>query len=157
MSLVQPYIDNLEKIKNNLGDVARQALLDNLDFILYLIKERQLDRGLNAGGNVVGKYKTITEAYADDDREASGGVYPRKDKEPNTPYNFDWFGSFKDGIYVKLNNDEGFDILTRDGKVGILELQYGKLLKLTEEHNDQVNNQVIFPALGKYISENIFV
>ena len=150
MSVVTQYIQILERKADGLEEVARQAVVDNLTFILHLIKDEQLGHGINAMDQVVGTYAAATEGYAKADDKASGGRYPRQPKNVGDPYNFDWFGGFKDGIYIQ-SKIGGFDIMSRDAKTSLLEQRYGKLLKLTEKHNRIVNQQIILPALYKNI------
>lgn len=132
--------------------IATKIVEDNLDFIYYLIKERQLGQGLNSAGKETGTYKKITQKWAQDPY----GYKPRKSKNPGDPYNFDWTGDFVDGIYAKMESG-GFSIFSRDKKQSLLENKYGELLKLTDEHNTQVNMELILPELQKYILENVFV
>lgn len=158
MSVINPYIESTLELMDKIPDIAKDSLIANLDVIEYLIKEEQLAKGLRSDGKIAGTYAPNTPNFAEQDRQASGGRFPREDKVRGFPYNFDWTGSFKDGIYVKVNDDDGFDILTRDGKLAILEqMAKGRLLKLTEEHNTLINEKIIMPAISKFISQNLFV
>ncbi len=148
MSVVTPYIENLERIKSNLEKVASEAVGDNSDFILFLIKDRQLGLGMNTSGSVF-SYKPTTQGFIDPDNP------PRTNKSPGSPFTFEWTGAWFDGFFVK-SEAQGYSILSRDDKTALLESKYGRLIKLTEEHNKQVNEQVIKPALGKFILSNLF-
>ncbi len=148
MSVITPYIENLERIKSDLEKVASEAVGENSDFILFLIKDRQLGLGMNTSGNVF-NYSPNTEGFIDPSNP------PRTSKSPNSSFTFEWTGAWLDGFFVK-SEAEGFSILSRDGKTAFLESKYGRLVKLTEEHNRQVNEIVIKPALGNFILENLF-
>ncbi len=148
MSVVTPYIENLESIKSDLEQVATKAVGENSDFILFLIKDRQLSLGMNTSGNVW-NYKPSTEGFIDPDNP------PRTNKSPGSPFTFEWIGAWLDGFFVK-SETQGYSILSRDRKTALLESKYGRLIKLTEEHNKQVNEQVIKPALGNFILSNLF-
>lgn len=148
MSIITPYIKNLEKIKSDLEQVALEAVGENSDFILFLIKDRQLGLGMNTSGNVW-KYNPNTEGFIDSSNP------PRTGKSPGSPFTFEWTGAWLDGFFVK-SEGQGYSILSRDGKTAFLESKYGRLVKLTEEHNKQVNEIVIKPALGNFILENLF-
>lgn len=149
--LVKPYLNKLKSIEGNLEQIATNIVEENLDFIYYLIKDRQLNKGIDSEGKVIGTYKKITQKWAQDPY----GYKPRKEKPPGQPYNLEWTGDYIDSLTVKLEQD-GFSIFSRDAKANLLRKKYGEILKLTDEHNTQVNNELILPELQKYILENMF-
>lgn len=158
MTIISPYIDNLKRIKDRLPEIATEAVRDNMEVIIYTIVELQLSQGKDWTGKVVGVYKPRTQDfYAQNPTKR-----PRKEKIAGAPYNFDWTGSFIEGIYIKTNNDESYDIMTRDGKLQLLNSEFSKyrswnvdLLRLTEKHNRMINDTVILPLVYKYILNNL--
>lgn len=119
------------------------AVADNQEFILSLLKDEQLSKGLDSFGNIVGKYKPSTiEKWVPKDP-------PRTTKAVGQPYNFDWHGTFKDTMTVETDND-GYTVNSATKRA--LEAIYGtKLTKLTKEHIDIIDKQVIEPALYDHI------
>ncbi len=150
MSLVTPYIENLKRIERDLEQEAVNIIKGNLDYVLWLIQDNQLSKGLTSSGKVAGYYAPKTSKYADDPHNR-----PRKDKLAHQPYNFEWTGSLFDKMFVKSEKD-GFSIFSRDGKLAMLERQYGRLLKLTKENNHLINEELIKPKLYEYILKNMF-
>ena len=147
MGITQDYISNLSKIKTSLDRVARKIVIDNTDFIIFLLKEKQLHLGMKSSGAVAGRYAPSTPDYIGDNNK------PREAKIPGTPYNFDWSGGFVENLFIKTEK-EGFEILSRDAVQKILEKNYGKLTALTEKHNKIINEEIILPNLYKYIIES---
>lgn len=155
MSIVTPYIKNLERIEDQLERVAKDAVRDNAEFIINLVKFGQLVKGKNSFGNPLiwdkgsGFYAVATQGFAD----RQGITIP---KTAGSPYNFQWTGNTFDSMGIKLKGDDGYEILTIDGKQSLLESIYGEIFSLTEEHNKLVNETIIGPALGNFIVENMF-
>lgn len=142
--MLKDIINRLNSYESSLEELAKKALSENLDFIMYLIKEKQLGEGIMSDGGSAPSYKAVTESWA-----ALVGNKPRKPKVAGQPWNYEWSGEWIDSLYVKLEND-GFDILARDPKTQMLEsMSGGRITKLTEEHNEMINNEVIIPYLYK--------
>lgn len=157
MSIITPYIDNLEKIKNNLPEIASKAINENYSEIVMLVKSAQLGRGLNSRGEPLkwnegtGKYAKRTQGYANRD-----GV--RVPKTKGAPYNFSWTGETLDNTQLKQNpNESTYEIFTIAWKQRMLESQlgYGEIFKLTDKHNDYVNEKIILPAIYQHILKNL--
>lgn len=149
MSVVTPYLKKLDKIKDSMERVARRAVQENMEFILFQIKERQLGLGMNSQGGIVGVYKPFTKKLAADPTNK-----PREPKIVGQPYNFEWSGELFDTLTLKLEADS-YSIFSTTGKDKFLEEQFKtKLTKLTPENNEIINNTIILPHLYKYILEN---
>ena len=153
MGLLKPYIDRLEHLSKNLESIAEKALAENAPEIVSLLKYEQLSKGLTSknlpisnGTSHTGKYRPDTKIFA----ERDGVAIP---KITGAPYNFSWSGQTLDLMYLKITpSKQYFEILTKDGKMNFLRDFYnanGDIFKLTEKHNDYVNNKFIIPALYK--------
>lgn len=152
MSLVKEQIKALKNAKKELSKVAEKAIRDNVDVILFFLKEKQLLEGVMSDGSSAPLYKRLTEAYA------ANPPLPREPKNAGQPWNFTWTGVWIDSLYVKSGNDDGFDILARDGKTRMLEeMAGGRITKLTEKHNNIINDEVILPALFKHFEDSLFI
>lgn len=150
--LIKPYLDKIKSIEGNLEGIARKIVIENGDFIIEVLKELQLGEGIGSDGNIVGRYKKITDEWA----SSPWNKKPRKSKIAGDPFNFEWTGKFFDGMKLAAYSD-GFNIFSIDGKQRLLEQQYGELTKLTDKNNEMINNDIILPELQKYILENVFM
>ena len=157
MSVITPYIDNLENIKNNLPEIASKAINENYSEIVMLVKSAQLGRGLNSRGEPLswdggsGKYAASTQGYATRDDV-------RVPKTKGAPYDFSWTGETLDNTQLKQNPEEStYEIFTIAWKQRMLEskLGYGEIFKLTDKHNNYVNEKMILPAIYRYILRNL--
>jgi len=151
MSVTDIYIKKLHKLENDLERIARKVVKDNIDFILFLLQQKQLNLGKNSENQIVGRYKAMTVQWSKDPQNR-----PRKPKVRNAPFNFDWSGNWLESMSIKMEKD-GFSIFSRDGKDAMLEAQYGKggkLKKLSEKHNTELNEEVIMPKLIDHILNN---
>lgn len=153
MTVVQPFINRLDKIKDNLDRVANRVIIDHAEIIISLLKDNQLSHGLDSSGAIVGKYTYWTDIRAKAERQASGGRSPRQDKQYGQAYNFDWTGSLFETLTIKGNTSKNeFTIFSTIGKIKLLEKEFNtKLSDLTEENNDSINNEILVPKLQEYI------
>ena len=147
-TIVDPYLLKLNSIEKQLPDIAKQAVVDNSEFIINLLKHGQLEEGLNSFGVVAGRYSLFTQGYANADNIST----PKKFGDP---YNFNWSGETIDGLKIGRNTRKEFDITTVSGKQKLLEEIHGELFDLTEEHNQYVNIEIILPTLQQYILDNL--
>jgi len=150
MTVVLPYINKLNSISSELEQVAVNIVKENIDFILFLLKEKQLKENIKSDGGWIGFYKKSTEEYAKDPFNR-----PREPKVAGQGFNMEWSGQFLDNMVVQSKKDS-FSIFSRDGKQKILEKKYGVLTKLTEQHNTIFNEEVMKPKLYQYVLENMF-
>lgn len=146
MSLAKYYIKQFEKADSGLEGAATESLRDNMDFILFLIKDKQLDIGIKSDGSDSPNYSRWTQFFAKSNPPRTG----ISSKTPDKKFNYEWSGSWKDSLYVKIAND-GFDILARDSKTAVLEqMSGGKITQLTEENNKIINDEIVKPALWEH-------
>lgn len=147
--MLKDVINRLNSYESSLEELAKKALSENVEYILYLIKEKQLGEGIMSDGGSAPSYSVATDMIANNAISMAIGGRPRKDKVAGQPWNYEWSGNWIDSLYVKIEN-EGFDILARDSKTQMLEsMSGGRITKLTEEHNEMINNEVIIPYLYK--------
>ena len=156
MSIITPYIENLNRLKEEIPSKAKEIITENAPNILYMIKYEQLAKGMDYQGQMIvhpegdGTYAQITQDYY-----AKQPPKPRKPKVAGQRYNMEWEGTFFDGLGVKVE-DDGYNIFSTNGKKEFLEKIYGtKLTIFTKEHNDKINNLVLLPNLYKYLLDNL--
>lgn len=149
MSLVKPYISKLNKINRSLSKIARQIIVENKQQIIDLIKYGQWEQGVDAMGKVVGRYSRHTQGYANADNISTAKAF-------GEPYNFKWSGQAISNLRLGKFDKDSYDITTIASKKRLFEEQGWDILKLTKEHNDYINEQIIEPRLYKYIIENMF-
>jgi len=148
MTVVEPYLINLDVIERELPNVAKQAVIENKENIMNILKYSQLELGIKSDGSDAGVYSNLTSQFAI-------GQDVVKPKNAGDPYNFQWSGGTFAFMDVKTDGKGEFDIFSTSGKQELLEEIYGELFDLTEEHNEFVNMQIILPYLQEYILKNI--
>jgi len=155
MGILKPYIDKLEATANELDNVAIQAVRDNEAFILRLLKDEQLGKGMDSLGKDIlhpkgsadGTYMPKTENYW-----AKKRPFPRTPKITGRKFDMEWTGTFKDSMEFKYDK-EGFDILSST-KIA-MEAVYGtKLTALNTKNLKTVGEKIITPALYSHIFSN---
>src|SRR5690606_25837335 len=107
MRITEKAIANLEQIKNEIPIWIKDALFENAEFIINILQENQLSKGLDSSGSVVGVYSWATEVFYAKDQYNK----PRQPKEKGQAYNFEWSGEFFDSMNIKVNSvEQVFDI-----------------------------------------------
>ena len=137
-------------MKARVPQFAVDAVKENADLIISIIKGKQLSKGLDSKGNLMGRYSASTEGYAERDNISTP-------KTPGAAYNFYWSGETLENLYIKSVNkgQSTFNISTVASKKKLLESIYGEIFDLTEAHNDMVNETIIEPYVAKKIEENM--
>ena len=152
--IVEKHIRHLERLKETIEDQAKVIVLNNADKIISILQDRQLGIGLDSSGSPLrgnsgeGFYTRATELIAEHPPR------PVKPKDKNEPYNFQWTGSFFDGMGLKILSRNNYSIFSSDGKSALLRKTYGKILDLSEENNQWINENIIEPELVKYVDDN---
>lgn len=147
-------LTHIDSLKTQIPIWAKDAILENAEFIISILQDNQLSKGLDSTGSVVGTYFWETEyIYAKDPDNR-----PRKQKNTGEPYNFEWSGEFFDSMNIKVDTTtKEFDIFSSTGKDKFLEKQFGTdLTQFTKENNSWVNKNIIEPFIAKKIKENLF-
>jgi len=152
MRITEKALANLEQIKNEIPIWIKDAIFENADFIINILQDSQLSKGLDSSGSVVGVYSWATDAFYN-----KGQNKAKQPKEAGTPYNFEWTSDFFDSMNIKVNSvEQGFDIFSTTGKDKFLEKQFNsELTKLTKENNDYINKKILEPYISKKIMESI--
>jgi hypothetical protein len=147
MSLIKQNIRSLRSAERQLERVAKRAIVENLDYILFLLKEKQLGEGIRSDGKGAPFYAPSTIDYAQFNPPRTG----ESSKSSSDRFNYEWSGTWIDSLYIKLEKD-GFDILARDNKTALLEkLSRGKITALTEKNNKLINEEIVKPKLFEYM------
>jgi hypothetical protein len=152
MSIIDPYLRNIDKIETALIRVATRLVVENGEVIIGLLQNNQLSKGLDYKQNIVGRYKPKTMDYLNDPH-----TKPRTDKSVGQPYNFEWYGEMFDSMLLKANtNSKEFEIFSSTGKIKKLEDIYKtKLGTLSTQNNYMVNMEIIYPGLIDYILQEL--
>lgn len=157
MSIVTPYLENLDRIKADLPKIANRIVLEEKDEIIELIQDYQLGQGLNSDGKPLrwsggnGYYKSITQQIAYD-----SNTWNREEMKPSgLAYNFNWSGQTFDFMDVKTLRNGDFSIFTINSKQRLLESIYGRIFDLTDELNEYINIEILLPKLNQYILDNM--
>lgn len=153
-SMIQQALSHTEQIKSKIPKWAAEAILENAEIILSVLKEKQLGDGKDSNNQWIGFYKTITQDfYAKDPYNK-----PRTPKISGQPYTMEWSGEFFDSLNLRVDSTKSeYDIFSSVGKDKFLENIYGReLTDLTDEHNTWVNVNIIEPYVSTKIEESFF-
>ena len=155
MQLLRDYIQHIEFIKTKINDWAKEAILQNQETILNILKDRQLSQGLGYSGDItLGKsncYAKMTQDYW-----AKKSPIPRKPMIAGARYNMEWTGQFFDSLGINVKKNE-YDIFSSTGKDTFLESIFGggSLTKFREENNTWVNKNIIEPFIASKIQQEL--
>ena len=150
--ITQKLLAHIDTLKPKVNDWAVEAVVNNKDNIVMIMRLKQLGKGLNSFGVSMGNYSPNTERFAERDNISTP-------KTPGAPFNFYWTGDTIEGLYIKSVNksSSSYDISTTDGKRNLLESVYGEIFDLSPENNEFVNKTIIEPYLAQKIEENILL
>lgn len=150
---LQPYSDALKKLQVEIPTILKKILLNRSDEIIKLIYKKQLSKGKDGDGKIIGTYARATELIS-----LFESPKPIKPKKEDEPYNFEWTGKWKKGLEAILINENYYDILSIDGKHKELIKQYGeKLTKLNEKDNIIVNETMLKPDLYQVFVDRLTI
>ena len=138
-----------KKLKSfNVESNIKKAVKESSEEITNLNKI-SLDKGLNYENNVVGKYSSFTAAWAKK-------LKPNKPKIAGSKYNFDWTGSFINGIFITY---EDYKIKFSSKGMGNAKktrfITSKKLLGLSDVQGKVINNSILTPTLRKLFKSHI--
>lgn len=149
--ITQKLLAHIDTLKPKIDEWAVEAVVQNKQTIVLLLRMNQLGKGLDSFGNSLGSYSPSTEEFAERDNISTP-------KTPGAPFNFYWTGDTLEGLYIKGVNksDSSFDISTTDGKKNLLESVYGEIFDLSPENNETVNKTIIEPYISDKIEQELF-
>lgn len=110
-------------------------------------QKAQLNEGLSYKGKIFGEYSQATEEIAKNEN-------PRKPKIAGQPFNFEYTGSFFDGMELQVFQDRA-EFWSTDSKTPMLVAKYDDLFGLTPERFSKIFDRVIFPAFMNEIRKTI--
>lgn len=155
MSIIERQIKHLNSLKDDIEEIAKGIVEQHKEEIISVLQDNQLGLGYNSRGRRLkhsegsGYYAPETENYW------AKANPPIKEKNTGEPYNFEWSGSFFEGMIIK-QSENSYSIWSIDGKTEMLQRIYGDILTLTKENNYWINKNIIEPELYKYVLENLF-
>jgi len=124
-------------------------ILEKMSFeIIELVRTKQLSKGLDHSGEVIGVYSELTEMIS------------KGRKKAGTPYDFQDTGDLFKNFDYSFKKGQ-IEIFSTDDKVEDLKEKYdwegGKLFVLSEEHQKVLNYDMIKPILVSFIKKNLKV
>jgi len=144
MATILEQIKNLEKLSE--AEIIKQLFIAvkkaEVEFIKF--NEIQLDKGENALKEEVGRYAKSTKGYAD---------YENIDERKtfDTPYNFQWFGTFRKGFSLTVSGEEATIFSTGIGTGGKADfLTTNNLFGLNDENLSKVIKDEILPFIHNF-------
>lgn len=153
MSLIKENIKSILSVEKELPLIANKAVTRNAEKILNILKDEQLRKSIMSDGGLAPYYKKSTLNFALTDNPITGA----SSKTDADRFNYEWTGEWMKDMYVRTeSNDDGFNILSADGKTQVLEqMSGGKLTALTKENNEKVNDEIIKPALYERLFDRL--
>lgn len=155
MTIVKKYQQALRTI--NIEKIVRKILIDNKQGVFEILQNKQLGKGLDSSGNLIGRYSEATDAIASSSISIAKGEKPKKEKIAGQPYNFEWTGDLFIRFGLKFESLNTYTLFSASGKTKLLEDKYGNIFDLTNQHNREVNNKIILPELEKVLTEKFNV
>lgn len=149
--ITQKALAHIKSLENQIPIWIKDAIFENAEFIISILQDNQLSKGLDSSGTVVGTYSWTTDYFWN-----TGQNKARQPKTAGQPYNFEWSGEFFDSMNVKVDVQKAdYDIYSN--KDADMEKWFGRdLTILTAENNKWVNENIIEPYLVKKIESSIF-
>jgi|TARA_R110001632_G_scaffold14131_1_gene47850 hypothetical protein len=145
MNVVQ-YQKRLKSFK--VEESIKKSAKENSEEIINLNKVN-LSKGLNSLDKIVGRYSSFTAAWAKK-------LKPNKPKKFNSLYNFDWTGSFINGIFITYEDSKmKFSSRGMGGAKKTRFIKNNKLLGLSDAKGKIINNSILIPTLRKLFKSHI--
>ena len=137
------------KLKSfNVESNVKKSVKESSEEIVNLNKVN-LNKGLNSIDKVVGRYSSFTAGWAKK-------LKPNKPKIFGSLYNFDWTGSFINGIFITYENSK-IKFSSRgmgDAKKSTF-ITSKKLLGLSDVKGKMINDVILTPILRKLFKSHI--
>jgi hypothetical protein len=145
MNVVQ-YQKRLKSFK--VEDNINKASKENSEEIVNL-NRLNLSKGLNSLDQIVGRYSSFTAAWAK-------RFKPNKPKTFGSLYNFNWTGSFINGIFITYQESKiKFSSKGMGNAKKSRFITSNKLLGLSQAKGKIINNSIIIPTLRKLFKSHI--
>ena len=145
MNVVQ-YQKRLKSFK--VEESIKKSAKENSEEIVNLNKVN-LSKGLSYEDKVVGRYSAFTAAWAKK-------LKPNKPKILGTLYNFDWTGSFINGIFITYENSKiKFSSRGMGNAKKTTFITSKKLLGLSDVKGKMINDVILTPILRKLFKSHI--
>jgi len=147
--LLDTTFQSLKTVRNDLPEKALQIVAEVQDEIIKYNTEKQLMLGIdNQGRKLSPKYSRVRYARAKNSRNPLPGL--------GTP-DLNLTGSFHSNFYLVMKGNE-FSFLSSDEKADKLTAKYGNsIFGLTEENEELVNLELIYPKLIEWILSQVKV
>tara|TARA_R110000803_G_scaffold179014_1_gene241439 strand:- start:13 stop:456 length:444 start_codon:yes stop_codon:yes gene_type:complete len=138
-----------KKLKSfNVESNIKKAVKESSEEITNLNKV-SLDKGLNYEDKIVGRYSAFTAAWAKK-------LKPNKPKVLGALYNFDWTGSFINGIFITYEDSKiKFSSRGMGNAKKTRFITSKKLLGLSNVQGKIINEVILTPILRKLFKSHI--
>ena len=144
MATLLQQSENLKKLNESVIERQIFKALKEAEAAIIKANKEQLDKGDDSDGNQVGVYAKDTQGYADYDN-----VDERK--TINTPYNFEWFGTFYRGFTLSVSGTTATISSTGIGSGGKREfLTKNNLFGLNEDNLRVIVQRDIIPFVNRF-------
>ena len=137
------------KLKSfNVESNVKKSVKESSEEIVNLNKVN-LNKGLNSVDKVVGRYSSFTAGWAKK-------LKPNKPKIFGSLYNFDWTGSFINGIFITYENYKiKFSSIGMGGAKKTRFIKENKLLVRSKIKGKIINEVILTPILRRYFKSHI--
>lgn len=156
MATISSMLKKVESARDGIASETADIIERLSERIIDLNRRKQLFEGENTKGEIIGRYSAATEWITTNNALLGKGGEIKKEGDP---YNFRDTGSlFK--LFDLDFYDGKLEIYSTDSKVPLLKDKYengaGKLFGLTIEHEQELNYEILYPELLKFIKQIIY-
>ena len=140
MNLIEKKIQELKTLKNKLPSEAKKIIFENKEYILDLIREKQLfELGVDGKGRKLKSYTPFTIAVK------------KNNNQPTNRTTLNDTGAFYEGFNLLTTDQLSIGIFSTDVKTPDLVEKYGSDIFIFTVDNNKKANELILNELYKWL------
>jgi hypothetical protein len=154
---IKDYLNNLNKVKEQLPDVVNDALLLNEEKIVDMNKAQLYDGKTIEDINITPLYSQ--DSFFKTQAQAQGYIRWKQKITPNGNRNPDAPNLFINGFHysmiglLKKGKDIVIGIKSSNALGSSIEAKYDKIYGLNTQHQEKVNKEIVYPSIFELINK----